>query len=68
MCEYGYGYFHITEKIIDVGPEGWKIYHAFHVSLQTFVSDAPNDMPLEKQPEVQESDEILVHKNPSCLI
>ena len=67
MC--GYGYFHITEKIIDVEQEGWKIYHAFHISLlRTFVSNVSNNMPLEKKPKVQELDEILVHENPLCPI
>ncbi|MCO5572818.1 hypothetical protein L7F22_026577 [Adiantum nelumboides] len=59
--------FQVCDKISDVAyrlklPEGWKIYNAFHLSLlRPFVGDVPEDMvPVEKQPEVEELDEILV--------
>ncbi|MCO5580662.1 hypothetical protein L7F22_034532 [Adiantum nelumboides] len=61
-----YGPFQICDIISDVAyrlklPESWKIHNAFHVSLlRPYVSDVPEDMPAEDQPEVEELDEILV--------
>ena len=61
-----YGPFQVSKKINDVAyrqklPENWKIYNAFHVSLlRPFVSEVPEDMVHEEQPEVEELDEILV--------
>ena len=58
--------FQVTEKINDVSyrlklPESWKIHNAFHVSLlRPYVGDVPEEMPVEKQPEVEKLDEILV--------
>ncbi|MCO5600239.1 hypothetical protein L7F22_054349 [Adiantum nelumboides] len=63
-----YGPFQVCNKINDVAyrlklPEGWKIHHAFHVSLlRPFVGDVPEDMVPKEQPEVEELDEILVPK------
>ncbi|MCO5587679.1 hypothetical protein L7F22_041630 [Adiantum nelumboides] len=58
--------FQVCDKISDVAyrlklPEGWKIHNAFHVSLlRPLVGEAPEDLVLEEQPEVEELDEILV--------
>ncbi|MCO5605287.1 hypothetical protein L7F22_061890 [Adiantum nelumboides] len=63
-----YGPFQVCDKINDVEyrkklPEGWKIHHAFHVSLlRPFVGGEPEDIVPEEQPEVQELDEFLVPK------
>ncbi|MCO5584164.1 hypothetical protein L7F22_038087 [Adiantum nelumboides] len=61
-----YGPFQVCDKISDVAyrlklPVGWKIHNAFHVSLlRSFVGDGPEVVVPQKQPEVEELDEILV--------
>ena len=61
-----YGPFQVSDKISDVAyrlklPENWKIHNAFHVSLlRPFIGDVPEDLVQEKQPEVEELDEILI--------
>ncbi|MCO5584102.1 hypothetical protein L7F22_038025 [Adiantum nelumboides] len=61
-----YGPFQVCDKISDVAyrlklPKGWKIHNAFHVSLlRPFVGDVPENLVPQKQPEVEELDEILV--------
>ncbi|MCO5608883.1 hypothetical protein L7F22_063101 [Adiantum nelumboides] len=61
-----YGPFQVCDKISDIAyglklPENWKIHNAFHVSfIRPYVSDVPEDMPAEEQPEIEELNETLV--------
>ncbi|MCO5557526.1 hypothetical protein L7F22_011092 [Adiantum nelumboides] len=60
-----YGPFQITEQINDVSfrlrlPDTWKIHNVFHVNLWKTFGDVHDDGEPDKQPEVEENEEILV--------